>query len=376
MKRALAAVLCFVTVLAGLSGCGGESHPAAASVGATPAQMETSQATGAVSEDQGAAVATEEAEEPPLLQLDSELAPKESIHIAVVAKSTEGGYWKCMKKHMKEAVGYINEFYGLEGDNAVQVTFEGPDSEEKVEDQINTIDAVLAENPSVLCLAAIDMDSCQAQMETAADNGIPVVLFDSKVKNGDGTAFCATDNRAAGAEGARRLCAAMNGEGKAVVFADAAYSHAARNRVKGFQKEIETAFPDVSAEHVFLQESEGDSRSAISDVLEKGRADGIFCTSQAVAEQVLSCLEAYPEKEIPLVGFDAGIQQVQAVREGRETGMVVQDIPLMARQTIQAALYAAAEGEPDKIEKNIKVDHVWVDSESLEEAVQKGLLYD
>lgn len=95
-----------------------------------------------------------------------------------------------------------------------------------------------------------------------------------------------------------------------------------------------------------------------------------------MAEQVLASLEAYPEKEIPLVGFDAGIQQVQAVREGRETGMVVQDVPLMARQTIQAALYAASEGEPDKVEKNIKVDHVWVDCESLEEAVQKGLLYD
>lgn len=368
--------MCFVTVLAGLSGCSGESYPAAAPVGTAPTQMETSQATEAVSEDQGAAVATEEAEEPPLLQLDSELAPKESIHIAVVAKSTEGGYWKCMKKHMKEAVGYINEFYGLEGDTAVQVTFEGPDSEEKVEDQINTIDAVLAENPSVLCLAAIDMNSCQAQMETAEDNGIPVVLFDSKVKNGDGTAFCATDNRAAGAEAARRLCAAMGGQGKAVVFADAAYSHAARSRVKGFQKEIGTAAPSVSVERVFLQESEEDSRSVISDVLEEGRADGIFCTSQAVAEQVLASLEAYPEKEIPLVGFDAGIQQVQAVREGRETGMVVQDVPLMARQTIQAALYAASEGEPDKVEKNIKVDHVWVDCESLEEAVQKGLLYD
>lgn len=376
MKRALAVILCFVTVLAGLSGCGGESHPAAAPVETTPAQMETSQATETVSQEHGAAVAAEEAQEPPLLQLDREFTPEESIRIAVVAKSTEGDYWKCMKKHMKEAVGSINEFYGLEGDRAVQVTFEGPDSEEKVEDQINTIDAVLAENPSVLCLAAIDMNSCQAQMETAEDNGIPVVLFDSKVKNGDGTAFCATDNRAAGAEAARRLCAAMDGQGRAVVFADAAYSHAARSRVKGFKKEIEAASPDVAVERVFLQGSGEDSQSVIRDMLEKETADGIFCTSQAVAEQVLSALEAYPEKEIPLVGFDAGIQQVQAIREGRETGTVVQDIPRMARQTIQTALYAASEGQLDKAEEDMSVDHVWVDSQSLEDAVQRGLLYD
>lgn len=368
--------MCFVTVLAGLSGCGGESHPAAAPVETTPAQMETSQATEAVPEEQGAAVATEEAEEPPLIQLDRELALEEGMRIAVVAKSTEGGYWKCMKKYMKEAVAYINGFYGLEGDRAVQLTFEGPDSEEKVEDQINTIDAVLAENPSVLCLAAIDMDSCQAQMETAKDNGIPVVLFDSKVKNGDGTAFCATDNRAAGAEAARQLCAAMGKEGRAVVFADAAYSHAARSRVRGFKREIKEDHSDMRVKCVFIQEAEEDTHAVIRDVLEKGQVDGIFCTSQPVAEQVLSVLEGYPEEEIPLVGFDAGIQQVQAVREGRETGMVVQDIPLMARQTIRTALYAALPGQSDEIEEDIKVAHVWVDSQGLEDAAQKGLLYD
>lgn len=370
--------MCVVTVFAGFSGCKGESQRASATVETTPTQMETSQATETAPEDRGAAVAAGEAEEPPLFQLDRGAEPEEGIRIAVVAKSTEGGYWKCMKKYMKEAVGYINDLYGLEGDRAVQMTFEGPDSEEKVEDQINTIDAVLAENPSVLCLAAIDMDSCQAQMETARDNGIPVVLFDSKVKNDEGTAFCATDNRAAGAEAARQLCAAMGKEGRAVVFADAPYSHAARNRVKGFKKEARETCTDMSVKCIFLQEPEGDedTDTAIRDVLEKEQADGIFCTSQAVAEQVLSVLEKYPEKKIPVVGFDAGIQQVQAVREGRETGMVVQDIPRMARQTIRTALYAASPGQPGDAGKDIKIDHVWVDSQNLEEAAQKGLLYD
>ena len=46
-----------------------------------------------------------------------------------------------------------------------------------VESQINTIDAVLAENPTVLCLSAIDMESCGAQLEEAMGNEIPVVIF-------------------------------------------------------------------------------------------------------------------------------------------------------------------------------------------------------
>ena len=49
----------------------------------------------------------------------------------------------------------------------ITMTFEGPDDEEDVESQINTLDAVIAENPSVVCLSAGDMDSCQAQLEAA-----------------------------------------------------------------------------------------------------------------------------------------------------------------------------------------------------------------
>lgn len=371
MKRALAGFLCLGMILAGIAGCGEQSRETAAS-----AQMETSQAAETAPEEKGAAVATEKPEEDPPFELDERSVPEEGIHIAVVAKSTEGGYWKSMKRYMKEAVGYINEFYGLEGEAAVQVTFEGPDQETKVEEQINTIDAVLAENPSVLCLAAIDMNSCQAQIETARDNGIPVVFFDSGVKNGDGMTFCATDNQAAGAEAARRLCAAMGERGTAVVFADAACSQAARGRVRGFRTEIEAGHTDVVVKRIFAGESDEDTQQIIRRVLESGRADGIFCTSQAVAEQVLSVLEDYPEVEIPLVGFDAGLLQVQAIREGRETGTILQDIPGMARQTIREALYAAMPGQADGTEDEIKVEHVWADSQNLADAEEMGLLYD
>lgn len=376
MKRALAGFLCLGMILAGISGCSEESRETAASVEAAPAQMETSQAAETAPEEKGAAVATAEPKEDPPLELDERSVPEEGIRIAVVAKSTEGGYWKCMKRYMREAVGYINEFYGLEGEDAVQVTFEGPDQETEVEDQINTIDAVLAENPSVLCLAAIDMNSCQAQIETARDNGIPVVFFDSGVKNGDGMAFCATDNQAAGAEAARRLCAAMGERGTAVVFADAACSQAARGRVRGFRTEIEADHADVAVKRIFAGESDEDTQQIIRRVLDNGQADGIFCTSQAVAEQVLSVLEDYPEADIPLVGFDAGRLQIQAIQEGRETGTILQDIPGMARQTIQAALYAAMPGQTDGTEGEIKVEHVWADSQNLADAEEMDLLYD
>ena len=114
-------------------------------------------------------------------------------HIAVVVKSTKNGFWTSVKRGMDAAVADLNEKLGYKGDDKIKLTFEGPSDETDVEDQINIIDAVLGENPDVLCLSAIDMDSCQAQLEAAEENGIPVIVLDSGVKTGNVNATCVVD---------------------------------------------------------------------------------------------------------------------------------------------------------------------------------------
>lgn len=345
-------------------------------VKASSAQMDLNQAQETVSQNNGTVTAEAEQEKTKLpLSFEAGTQIEKGIRIAVVARSTEGNYWKQMKKYMKEAVDYINNFYGLEGEDAVQMTFEGPDSDTKVDDQINTIDAVLAENPSVLCLAAIDMNSCQAQMETARDNGIPVVLFHSKVRHDMSTVLCATNNCLAGSEAAKQLCPAMGEKGRAVIFHNGDYDQAGRSRVKGFKEEIARNHPEVKVAE-YAQDQEENIEDTIRRVLDKGRTRGIFCTSQALAEKVLAVMKDYPDKEIALVGFDSGKVQIDAVREGKELGTVVQNIPLMACQTIQSAVTAASPDYTGRLEKDIKVEYTWVNSENLEQAEQKGLLYE
>ena len=94
-----------------------------------------------------------------------ELNPVPGSHIAVVVKNTKSAFWQTVKKGMTAAVKDLNEKMGYKGEDKVKLSFEGPTDELDVESQINTIDAVLAENPSVLCLSAIDMESCSAQLE-------------------------------------------------------------------------------------------------------------------------------------------------------------------------------------------------------------------
>lgn len=85
--------------------------------------------------------------------------------------------WDKVKEGWQAADQGCERAYGFKKDDQITMTFEGPDNEEDVESQINTLDAVIAENPSVVCLSAGDMESCQAQLEAAKENGIPGDCF-------------------------------------------------------------------------------------------------------------------------------------------------------------------------------------------------------
>ena len=129
---------------------------------------------------------TEEVQEetdPVIPEIDTNVEIQAGARVAVVSKSTSGEFWSLVKRGMEQAIADVNEAYGFQKDDQVTMTFEGASDEKDVESQVNTLDAVIAENPDVLCISASDMDSLQAQLEAAKENGIPVVAFDSGVSD-------------------------------------------------------------------------------------------------------------------------------------------------------------------------------------------------
>ena len=104
---------------------------------------------------------TEEAQEekdPLIPEIDTSVELQAGSRVAVVSKSTSGEFWGLVKKGMEQAIADVNEAYGFKKEDQVTMTFEGASDEKDVESQVNTIDAVIAENPDVLCVSASDMD--------------------------------------------------------------------------------------------------------------------------------------------------------------------------------------------------------------------------
>lgn len=294
-------------------------------------------------------------------------------HIAVVVKSTKNGFWTSVKRGMDAAVADLNEKLGYKGDDKIKLTFEGPSDETDVEDQINIIDAVLGENPDVLCLSAIDMDSCQAQLEAAEENGIPVIVLDSGVKTGNVNATCVVDNYQAGVQAAVKLADTIGGSGKIAVMTHVESAQSCQEREQGFTETIAEKYPDIEIVNISHQNEETSVSEMAESVLKLfPDVKGYFCTNENVSGDVLDAISA-SGKEVAVVGIDAGKKQKDAIKSGKEVGVLVQNAYGMGYATVVAAARAALGLENDE---SINPGMEWIDSENISDERYANYLYD
>ena len=294
-------------------------------------------------------------------------------HIAVVVKSTKNGFWTSVKRGMDAAVAYLNEKLGYKGDDKIKLTFEGPSDETDVEDQINIIDAVLGENPDVLCLSAIDMDSCQAQLEAAEENGIPVIVLDSGVKTGNVNATCVVDNYQPGVQAAVKLADTIGGSGKIAVMTHVESAQNCQEREQGFTETIAEKYPDIEIVNISHQNEETSVSEMAESVLKLfSDVKGYFCTNENVSGDVLDAISA-SGKEVAVVGIDAGKKQKDAIKSGKEVGVLVQNAYGMGYATVVAAARAALGLENDE---SINPGMEWIDSENISDERYANYLYD
>lgn len=301
-----------------------------------------------------------------------ELNPEPGSRIAVVVKNTKTGFWKNVKKGMDAAVEDLNAKMGYKGEDKIKLSFEGPGSETDVESQINIIDAVLSENPSILCLAAIDTKSCQAQVEEATLNGIPVIILDSGVQSELVNAVCATDNYAAGADAARKMAETLGEKGQVAVMAHVETSESSQKRVAGFTEEIQKNHPEIEIVNISY-ENEDTSMSELAEAVLKlyPEVKGYYCTNEIAVNQVLDVVNT-SNKEVRVIGFDSGEKQIKAVKDGTELGIIAQNPYGMGYATIVAGVRADQGLENDGF---INTGYQWIDSTNIELPEYRNYLY-
>lgn len=256
--------------------------------------------------------------------------PGGKLKFAVVPKGLTHQFWLTVKAGA-EAAGK---------DLGVEINWVGPEKETEVVKQINLIEDQIGAGVNAIVMAACDQDALVDVIKKALDKKIPVVTIDSGVNSDLPNSFIATDNVAGAQAAARELAKLIGNEGEVGLIPFVKGAGTSEQREEGFKKGI-AEFPNITiADTQYSQSDVIKAMNITEDMLTaKPNLKGIFAANEPAAVGVVQALEAAGKAgQIKLVAFDAGDDEVAALRKGTIQALIVQNPFRMGYDGVKTAL--------------------------------------
>lgn len=355
-------------------------------------------------------------------------------YISVIGKEADSPYWQQVKAGVEQAADDLNEMLGYSGGDSLKITFNAPADGEDIDEQVNILDEELARYPDVIAISSIDERASAVQFDLATENGIPIVAFDSGNNYQGILCTCRTDNSAAAAEGASKLCEAVGDDGEIALIVHDSVSENGKERENSIKEEIQKNHPEVTVvETVYMDQLDEMKRSAAAEQLgvdldkitaaaeeaQEEQADaqdensgeentaeeeneelekvdaqaesmsdadvaayylskhpelkGCFGTNDASTQLAVSALDAADMTDaVTVMGFDAGADQLASLESGAVDGLIVQNPFGMGYATVIAGARTVLEiGN----EAEVNTGYVWVDQSNMEDENIQAFLY-
>ena len=380
-RKLMAALLSTVMVVSALTACGGNSNKPAST---TTTSTKTS-----------SAAASKTASTTASTPASTPATDGSTKHIDVIAKGFQHQFWKAVELGTKKAA---EEF-------KVDVTFQGPDNESAIAQQVEYLNTAIAKQPTAICLAALDTQASIPSIQSAMEAGIPIIGFDSGVPDapeGAIKANASTNNSVAGALAAEELYKLIESKIKDAkepvrigVVAQESNSQSIVDRTKGFvEKMTELCGADnVSVEgHDSLKNEKAgakvvldvgipaevkdvDAAAVASAILEKKDLIAIYGSNEFAANAIITANEGLDKlgaDKVIAVGFDAGKKLLDAVRAKTFAGAVTQDPVQIGYQAVKLAVEAADGKSVSDVDTGAK----WYNADNMDADDIKPCLYE
>lgn len=382
-RKLMAALLSTVMVVSALTACGGSGNKTSSTKSATSATSTTSTAKSSTAKSSTAKSSA------------ATSTTSGSKHIDVIAKGFQHQFWKAVELGTQNAA---KEF-------GVEVTFQGPDNESAIAQQVEYLNTAIAKKPTAICLAALDTQASIPSIQSAMEAGIPIIGFDSGVPDapkGAIKANASTNNAVAGALAADELYKLIESKIKDAkepvrigVVAQESNSQSIVDRTKGFvDKMTELCGADnVSVEgHDSLKNEKAgakvvidvgipaevkdvDAAAVASAILEKKDLIAIYGSNEFAANAIITANEGLDKlgaDKVIAVGFDAGKKLLDAVRAKTFAGAVTQDPVQIGYQAVKLAVEAADGKSVSDVDTGAK----WYNAENMDADDIKPCLYE
>lgn len=326
----------------------------------------------------GACTAVAPAAQAPATEAPAEEAAAEAPTVALIYGVKGDGFYVTMEAGARAKAEELGVDFFADGPAQFQATL-----------QVPILDAVIAQKPDAICIAATDRQALIEPMRRAYDAGIHMISVDTFIGDtaGDYTAddlswmlsYIGSDNVQGGEIGCSAIIDAMGGSGKFYIQTTQPGVSTVEQRVEGCEKAI--AATNGAVELIGMDYNNDDSSKAAEQTAAvlAGNPDlgGIFGTNlfsargaaQAVANAGLTGV-------VKVANFDAPEDAIVALNEGVVDIVIAQHPYEMGQKCIEYAV-AAVNGEMDKIEKRWPTGYTIitrdnVDSEEAQQSIYKS----
>jgi ribose transport system substrate-binding protein len=291
----------------------------------------------------------------------SAAAAGKKYRIAVIPKASTHEFWKSVHAGAEDAAQELGN---------VEILWKAPAEDDNRAQQIDLIQDFVTRGVDGICLAPIDSQALVSAAKDVKQAGIPLVIFDSGLKdNSLYISYVATDNENGGRLAAREMGKRLNGKGGVILLRYSPGSESTEMRERGFLETIAKEFPDIKI-------LSSDQYAGVSEqsALDKGQqlllkygkeVKGIFAVNETSATGMLRALdEAGLAGKVVYLGFDSSDRMVQALRDGKMQGVVLQDPVNMGYQSVKA-IVAHLKGQP--VEKRIPTGETIATAENMDQ---------
>jgi ABC-type sugar transport system substrate-binding protein len=208
---------------------------------------------------------------------------------------------------------------------------------------INAIESMVTQEVQAIVVTPTS-PNVQDALQEAVDAGIVVVLVDNDIPGWEGaTSLVATDNLAGGVLAGEFLAEQLEPGDTVAVLEGVAGAPSLEDRVTGFEEGLGDDFEIVASLPTDCDQTKG--LDAAQDILTAN--PDVTAIYGACGPPIIGALEAIEsaDKDILVVGFDAGPDEVAAIVAGDQLASVAQFPARMGELGAQAAL-DAINGEP------------------------------
>lgn len=288
--------------------------------------------------------------------------------IAVIPKGTTHDFWLSVHHGAEQAAAELGN---------VEILWDGPRSEREKDAQINLIESFILKQVDGICLAPIDRDALVPVVRRCAQRDIPVVIFDSGLSDPESyVSYVATDNYKGGTLAGERMVELLGGRGEVIMLPYQEGSESTEQREQGFL-EVIAKHPDInvlSADQRVGSDAEEALRISSSLLVQYGdQVDGIFTVCEPLNKGMLKALEDRGMAgQVKFVGFDSDPRFVEALRDGKMHGIVLQD-PVNMGYTAVKTMVAHLEG--DEVTAELSTGEALATPENMEEERMNELLH-